>query len=56
MSLNFVLLSPVSPIYSSLQLEQIKTYIRLELSQDIDVLSLNVLSTFLNLYASDSGR
>ena len=54
LSLNLVLPTPVSPIYSCKKAEQIKTFMTLKLLQDIGVFNVNVLYTFLNVCFLDS--
>ena len=49
LSLSLVFPSPVSPIYSSLHVSQIKTYIRLKLSHAKRFFNLKVIGTFLKV-------
>ena len=50
LSLNLVLHTPVSPMYSYKQPEQILKQMTLTLLQDIGAFNVNVLFTFLNVY------
>ena len=53
LSLNLVLHTPVSPMYSYKQPEQILKQMTLTLLQDIGAFNVNVLFTFLNVYFLD---
>ena len=56
LSFNLVFPSPVSPIYSSKQPEEITTYMILKLMQSIGVFNVNVLFTFFNVCSLDSNN